>query len=69
VYNFIAIPITLREVHVDCLFKLAIQESGYDIKLLGDETIGSHDGREKVQGIETYYSGKHLIVILYVNVG
>jgi hypothetical protein len=69
VCNFIAIPITLREAHVDCLFKFAIQESGFDIKLLGDETIPSDDGQEEAQGIETYHQGKGLIVILSLNLG
>jgi hypothetical protein len=69
VCNLIAIPITLREVDVDCLIKLAIQESGFDIKLLGDETIGSDEEQEEAQGIETYHRGKHLIVILSLNLG
>jgi hypothetical protein len=62
-------PITLREAHVDCLFKLAIQESGFDIKLLEDETIRSDDGQEKAPGIEMYHWGKCLIVILSLNLG
>jgi hypothetical protein len=51
-------------MHVDCLFKLAMQESSFDIMLLGEETIRINDGPEKTQGIETYYWSKRLIVIL-----
>jgi hypothetical protein len=54
-YNFIAIPIALREAYIDCLFKLAIQERGFDIKSLGDETIHSDDGEEEAQGIKMYH--------------
>jgi hypothetical protein len=43
VCNFIAIPITLREAHLDCCFNLTIQENGFDMKLLRDETICSDD--------------------------
>jgi hypothetical protein len=69
VCNFIAIAITLREADVDWLFKLAIQNSGVDIKLLGDETLCSDAGQEMVQGIETYYRCKRLILLLSQNLG
>jgi hypothetical protein len=46
-YNIIAIPITIRERHVDFLSKLTIQESGIEIKLLGAESICGDDGQEK----------------------
>jgi hypothetical protein len=41
------------EAQVDYLFKLAIKESGFELKLLGDETIRSDDGQENAKGIET----------------
>jgi hypothetical protein len=53
---------------VDGLFNLAIQVCGFDIKLLGAETIRSNDRQEMVQGIEMYNRGKCLIVILSLNV-
>jgi hypothetical protein len=34
---------TFREGYVDCLSKLAINESGYYLKLLGDNTLHSDD--------------------------
>jgi hypothetical protein len=51
--NFIAIPITLRAVHLHYFCKLAIKKIGFDIKLLEDEPIRSNDGEEKAQGIKT----------------
>jgi hypothetical protein len=69
VCNIIAIPVTLKEAHVDCLFKLAIQESGFDIKLLGDEPIRREDGQEKGQRIETYNRRNRLMVILSLKLG
>jgi hypothetical protein len=55
VCDFISIPTYLREAHVDCLIKLAIQESDFVIKLLGDETIRSDDRQEMVEAIEMYH--------------
>jgi hypothetical protein len=69
VCNFIAIPIALRKADVDCLVKLAIQENGFDIKLLVDETIHSDERQAEVHGIKTYQQGNRLIVILSLNFG
>jgi hypothetical protein len=57
------------EAHRDCLCKLALQESGYEINWQGDKTIRSNDTQEEVQGIETYDGGKLLIAILLQNSG
>jgi hypothetical protein len=58
---------SLREGHLDYLFKLTIQESSLHIKLLGDKPICTDNGQEEVQGIDTYHQGKRLIVVLSLN--
>jgi hypothetical protein len=48
---------------------LAIQESGFHIKLLEYETIRSDDKQEEAQGIEIYYGDNRLLLILSLNLG
>jgi hypothetical protein len=67
VCNLIAILRALREVYVDCLWKLRILKETVDIKLQGDTIIHSDNIYVTKQRIERYDWGKRLIIIWSVN--
>jgi hypothetical protein len=54
----VAIPRTQTKVYVDCIYKVTIQKSGFDINLLGDKTIRSDDGQAMYQAIENLPPGQ-----------